>query len=74
VFLFAAIKVPESVLPLRRSSVSLQAGMAIASVIREAANTDFVFIAGVLSGFLILGLYHESLIGALIASVLFSTV
>jgi len=50
VFLFAEINVPESVLPLRRSSVSLQAGMAIASVKKEATNTDLVFIADVLSG------------------------
>jgi hypothetical protein len=34
--------------------------MAIASVIRDATITDLVFIAGVLSGFLVVGLYVES--------------
>ena len=35
--------------------------MAIASVIREATNTDLVFIVGVLSGLIVPGLWHESL-------------
>ena len=62
VFLFAPVKFPESVLPSWRTSVSLQAGIAIASAIRDAANTVLVFIAGVLSGFLVLGLCSEILI------------
>jgi hypothetical protein len=61
VFLFAAVKVPESVLPSRRTSVSLQTGIAIASVRRDASDIDLVFIAVVLSGFLIVQLCSESL-------------
>jgi len=55
VLLFAPIRVPVSVLPSRRTRVSLQAGIAIASVKKEATNTDLVFIVGVLSGFIVLG-------------------
>jgi hypothetical protein len=69
-----AIKAPESVLPSRRTSVSLQAGIAIAGVIRDATNIDLVFMAGALSRSLVLGLHIVSLIEAQPASVPFRTV
>jgi hypothetical protein len=42
VVLVAPIKVPETIAPLRRVSVSPQAGMAIAAVKRNATSNDLV--------------------------------
>jgi hypothetical protein len=41
---FAPVKVPENVVPFRRISVSLQAGMAIAEANRHATSADLVLI------------------------------